>query len=330
MNTKPYILVTGATGGLGRNLVEYLLSVGNHVVAIGRNQNIGKQLQFQGATFISTDIRNEIHIEKSLGTCLAIIHCAALSKPWGKYLDFYITNVVGTKNVIELAYKKDCPLIHISTPSVYFDFRDRLNISENDPLSNQFASFYTETKKLAEDLVIGASNMIKSVILRPRGIFGPYDKEFIPRVSRIASRGYFPLIRNGDPIVDITYVENVVDAIMLSLSNIETVSGQIFNITNNQPLKIQNILDILFDALKVKVRLIKVKYSLLKSVTAIMELTSKLTNYAFEPPITSYTLGLLSYSQTLNIHNAQTLLKFKPSVSIEEGINRFAKWFSHG
>ena len=328
MNTKPYILVTGATGGLGRNLVEHLLSIGSRVVAIGRNQDVGRQLQCQGATFIPADMRNKIHIHESLGTCLAVIHCAALSKPWGKYSDFYATNVIGTENVIELAYKKNCPLIHISTPSVYFDFRDRLNILEDDSLPSQFPSFYTDTKKLAEDLVIGASSMVKSVILRPRGIFGPYDKEFIPRVLRIASRGYFPLIRNGNPIVDITYVGNVVHAIMLSLSNIETVSGQIFNITNNQPLKIQNILDILFDALKIKVRLIKVMYSLLKSVTVMTELTSKLTNYAFEPPITSYTLGLLSYSQTLNIHKAQTLLKFKPLVSIEEGINRFAKWYS--
>lgn len=328
MNTKPYILVTGATGGLGRNLIERLISVDSRVVAIGRNQNIGRQLQFKGVTFIHTDIRNKIHIQESLGTCLAVVHCAALSKPWGKYSDFYATNVIGTKNVVELAYKRNCPLIHISTPSIYFDFRDRLNISESDYLPSQFPSFYTDTKKLAEDLVISASNIVKSVILRPRGIFGPYDKAFIPSVLRIASRGYFPLIRNGDPIVDITYVGNVVDAIMLSLSNIETVSGQIFNITNNQPLKIQNILDILFDTLKIKVRLIKVMYSLLKSVTIMMELTSKLTNYAFEPPITSYTLGLLSYSQTLNIRKAQALLKFKPSVSIEEGIDRFAKWYS--
>lgn len=310
--------------------MEYLLSVDSCVVAVGRNQEIGSQLQSQGATFISTDIRNEIHIPESLGICRAVVHCAAFSKPWGKYSDFYITNVIGTKNVIEFAYKKNCPLIHISTPSVYFDFRDRLNILEDDPLPTQFPSFYTDTKKLAEDLVIGASGNVKSVILRPRGIFGPYDKEFIPRVLRVASKGYFPLIRNGDTVVDITYVGNVVDAIMLSLSNIEAVSGQVFNITNNQPLKIRNILDILFDALKIKVRLIKVMYPLLKSATVMMELTSKLANYAFEPPITSYTLGLLSYSQTLNICKAQTLLKFKSSVSIEEGINRFAKWYLHG
>ena len=327
MNIRPYILVTGATGGLGRNLTHYLLNNGRYVVAIGRNRKIGDQLLSQGVTFIPVDIRNKIHIPESLGECQAIVHCAALSKPWGKYSDFYETNTIGTKNIIELAYKKNCPLIHISTPSVYFNFRDRLNILENDTLPKQFASFYTRTKKLAEDLVINASNRLKFVILRPRGIFGAYDTGFIPRVLRMASKGYFPLLNNGEVIVDITYVENVVEAIMLALDNVEKVSGQIFNITNNQPLKVRNILDILFDALKLKVRLIKTPYPLLKSLAVAMELISGSTNYVFEPPITSYTLGLLKYSQTLNIHKAQTLLNFKPSVSIEEGINRFTKWY---
>ncbi len=301
------------------------------IISLGRNKQIGAYLESLGALFINTDISQPITIPDVFGSCQAIIHCAALSAPWGNYNDFYTSNVMGTQNVINVAIKHNCPLIHLSTSSVYFNFNDQLDILETAQLPKKFASFYTATKKQAEDLIINAHCAgLKTVILRPRGIFGPHDTGLVSRLMRIASKGYFPLIRNGEIVIDITYVDNLVQAIILCLKNIDTVNGEIINISNNNPLKLKHILTMLFSALQLNVRFIPVPVVLLKTIALIGQQTSMLCNYQFEPPITSYSLGLITYAQTLNITKAQKLLGYQPTISIEDGIKNYVKWLNHG
>ncbi len=330
MKDLPFIIVTGATGALGRNLIHFLLKKNENVVAISRNHTIGMQLQDSGINFLSIDISKKFCLPSELKYCKAIIHCAALSSPWGQYKDFYSANVEGTQNVIALALKMNCPLIHISTPSIYFNFKNQVNIEENSFLPAKFCSFYTETKYLAEIEVLKAKEFgLNATILRPRGIFGPYDSGIIPRILRIAKLGYFPIIDNGEQIIDITFVENVLSAIYLSMNKkINNLNGiEIFNITNNEPKKFLQILDLLFNNLNMKVNYINFSYTSLKKIAFIMESISKYSNYSFEPPITNYTLGLLGFSQTLNIDKAQKILEYKPLYNIEEGIQFYSKWF---
>ncbi len=332
MKNTPYVIVTGATGGLGRNLIHFLLKKKENIIAISRNHSIGITLQELGAHFYSIDIANKFSLPNDIKYCKAIIHCAAFSNPWGKYRDFYNANVEGTKNVISLALKMNCPLIHISTPSIYFDFKNQINIAENSALPPKFCSFYTETKHLAEIEVLQAKDLgLNATILRPRGIFGPYDTGIIPRILRIAKTGYFPIIDNGKQVIDITYVENVVHAIYLSMNKkLKQLNGvDIYNITNNEPDKFISILDYLFSRLNMKVHYVNISYNSLKNIGIILEKVSKYTNYSFEPPITNYTLGLMSFSQTLNINKAQSDLEYQPLINIKEGINIYCKWFNN-
>ena len=137
------VLLTGATGFLGKYAIEELISHGYEVIAQGRNQ---KRLE---------EIKNEYNIEilcvdlaeiaNADVECDYVIHAAALSTVWGKWDDFYNSNVVGTSNVIEFCLnKKVKKMIYISSPSIYTSKEDRLDILEDsfeNSTSNLFFKF---------------------------------------------------------------------------------------------------------------------------------------------------------------------------------------------
>ena len=93
------VLATGATGFLGKYLVEELKNNGYEVIAQGRNVTRLNELKdtYQIETLccdLSEIASKEIDVDY-------VIHAAALSTVWGKWDDFYIANVVGTENVIK-------------------------------------------------------------------------------------------------------------------------------------------------------------------------------------------------------------------------------------
>ena len=130
------IIITGATGFLGRNLAESFHADGLQVTATGRSSAVGDELHKESILFKKADILNLNQLNNAFSPADCVIHCAARSGPWGKYRDFYDTNVVGTRNVIKLCKKHHIKkIIFISTPSIYFTGKDRYNISNGDPIS---------------------------------------------------------------------------------------------------------------------------------------------------------------------------------------------------
>ncbi|MFX4281672.1 NAD-dependent epimerase/dehydratase family protein [Aliarcobacter butzleri] len=312
-------IITGATGGLGRNLLEFLVLQNWQVVAFGRDEKIGKSL---GVEFYAFDLSDFEQTKKNFQKADVIFHCAALSSPWGKYEEFYKANVIATKNVLkamELFNIKK--IVHVSTPSIYFDFQDQFEIKE-EFIPTKFVNDYAKTKYQAEQLVLNSS--VFSVIIRPRAIFGEYDNVLVPRLEKVALKGFLPIIKNKKTIVDVTYVGNVVNA--LYLASIKDIpSKSIFNITNDEPMDIQDVFSLLMETIKIKIKFKYISYFVLFSIATILEIISKL-GFIKEPFLTKYSVGVISKSQTLDISKAKKILGYKPIYTIKEGLQRYAKY----
>ncbi len=331
------ILVTGATGGLGRNAVHALLEQGIEVCATGRNTHIGKALTAAGADFIALDLAtaSSAQIAALLRGVDTIWHCAALSSPWGRTVDFVAANVVSTQRLLDAAGTKGIErFIHISTPAIYFDYQNRSNIPE-DFRPARYVNAYAKTKAQAEQCVQRACERfpaMRCVILRPRAIFGPYDQVLIPRLSRVLDErhGKLPLPRGGNVTLDITYVENVVHAMRLASTNADVPSGAAFNITNHEPITLRAVLTQLFnDALQRPFKIVTLPYPVLATVAGAMQAISHVTGK--EPSLTPYSIGALSFDMTLDNTKAAQVLRYIPPVSLADGIHRTAEWMrSHG
>ena len=312
-------IITGATGGLGRNLLEFLVSQNWEIIAFGRDEKIGKSL---GVEFYAFDLSDFEQTKKYFQKADVVFHCAALSSPWGKYEEFYKANVLATKNVLKAMELFDIKkIVHVSTPSIYFNFQDQFEIKE-EFIPQKFVNNYAKTKYEAEQLVLNSS--VFSAIIRPRAIFGEYDNVLVPRLEKVALKGFLPLIKNKKTIVDVTYVGNVVNALYLaSIKNIPSKS--IFNITNDEPMDIKEVFSLVMEAVKIKTKFKYISYFVLFLIATILEIISKL-GFIKEPVLTKYGVGVISKSQTLDISKAKEILGYKPIYTIKEGLQRYAKY----
>lgn len=323
-------VITGATGCLGMSLSKRLVEDDYEVIALGRNQQLGQILSKFGAKFITLDLKETSRLQTILQTSDVVFHCAALSSPWGSYRNFYQTNVLGTKNIIE-ATPPHARLIHVSSPSIYFDFTEKHNVKENSPLPIKPANYYVKSKLLAEELIDKAckENNLNVVTLRPRAIFGPYDRAIIPRLLNAEKHGTLPLIGKGTNLIDITYVDNVVESLILAAKANDTVVGKKFNITNDEPRTLIDIITHLYQALEKPLKIKYVPYSVAYGLAFLMEHIYCYFLPNKEPPLTKYSAAVLALGQTLNIDAAKQELHYKPILSIDQGIQQFADWYRH-
>lgn len=328
------VLVTGATGFLGKYIVEELVEQGYEVAALGRNGKAGKALVREGVDFIPTDFTKMEELEAAFLKAAPdyVVHAGALSSVWGKWQDFYKTNVKATDYVLRLCRNYGVKrLVYISSPSIYAEGRDRLNIKEYTPEKNNL-NYYIRTKLMAErriahyrELPAHRKPLTETVILRPRGLIGVGDTSIIPRILRIGKKVGVPLIDGGRQLVDVSCVENVALAVRLALERPEA-AGQVYNITNGEPRAFVEILDDFFNEMGMTPRYRKVNGALLGIVATFLEGSYRLLGIDKEPMLTRYTYYLLRYSQTLSIEKARRELGYVPKLTIHEGIKQYAEY----
>lgn len=322
------ILVTGATGFLGKAACRRLIKMGHTVTGLGRNRAIGMELEKEGIRFFQADLEDRKRVMEACSGQQLIVHCGALSSPWGPYDSFYQANVLGTEHMIEGALRANVQrFVHISTPSLYFHNEDRVNVREDEALPQKFMNHYTETKCIAEQRIDDAFvRGLPVITLRPRALFGPEDNAIIPRLIEVNRRKFIPFM-NPDVQIDLTYVDNVVDAICLSLTSEQRTLGQKYNITNGEPISLVKVLQLLFERIGEPLRLKKMNDKLLFRVAHLLEWYSRTFQQGQEPTLTRYTVTVLARTQTLNIEKARQELGYEPKISIEEGIELFAQWW---
>eukprot|EP01119_Soliformovum_irregulare_P015431 TRINITY_DN4342_c0_g1_i1.p1 TRINITY_DN4342_c0_g1~~TRINITY_DN4342_c0_g1_i1.p1 ORF type:complete len:241 (-),score=35.73 TRINITY_DN4342_c0_g1_i1:337-1059(-) len=232
--TAKVIVVTGATGFIGQNLVRRLQSIQEdqkdfpigEIRALGRNTKIGNQLNRDGTVFkqISTD--NLDGLREVLTDASWVFHCAGKCDNWGRYDEFYQSNVVGTENIVRCCLEKKVEkLVYIATPSVYTSYVDRVGIKESDPLPPA-TNYYSSTKQMADGIVQKAHQKGLNVVsLRPRLVFGPGDPTVFPKFIASLKKGLLRRIGDGNNIIDMTYIDNAIDALILAALAPKEISG---------------------------------------------------------------------------------------------------------
>ena len=317
------VLVTGGTGFLGQHLARALLAKGHSVHILGRNfAKAGpRELIAGGAIPITADLRDRAAVDAACAGIEVVFHTGALSAPWGKLVDFHDINVGGTEAVLAGCLAHGARrLIYISSPSVVFDGRDQRLVLEDVPYPHRFASTYSLTKKLGEDRVNAAAAAgFQTVILRPKAIFGPGDQALLPRLIAAARQNRLPQIGDGNNLVDLTYVENVVQALMLALDAPAAI-GNTYTITNDEHVPLWDIVRSVLSRLNLSTKLRRVPLSVALAAASLMELRAALTGQ--EPLLTRYTAAILARTQTYDISAAKRDLGYAPCVSIADGTER--------
>ncbi|WP_395090827.1 NAD-dependent epimerase/dehydratase family protein [Armatimonas sp.] len=318
------VLITGGTGFIGSALARVALERGWSVHLLGRDFSRAESLLAAGARAISCDLRSRDGVVAACEGVDMVFHIGAFSAPWGDSVEFHATNVGGTENILAACrVHKIAHLVHVSSPSVVFTGCDQWQLPDDAPYPKRFASVYSQTKKLAEDRVNAAfaeGSGLSGVILRPKAVFGPGDTSLLPRLIAAARAGRLPRIGEGKNLVELTYIDNAVAALLCAADAPKAALGKTFTITNHEVVPLWEVIAQVLAGLKIPWQPRTIPLPLALLAASLMERKAERTGK--EPLLTRYTVQLLARTQTYDTQPARKLLGYMPQLTLSEGIAR--------
>lgn len=248
------VLVTGAGGFIGSNLVQTLVEKGARVRAFARynsradygiislyNSGLLSKIEL-----ISGDLRDPDAIHQAAKGVDLVFHLGALISIPYSYLhpvEVVDTNIIGTLNVLQACRAHNCRLIHTSTSEVYGTAL-RVPIDEDHPLQGQ--SPYSASKIGADKLVesYNRSFAVPAVTVRPFNTYGPAQsaRAVIPTIITQALTQDVIRLGNLDSRRDFTYLTDTVDG-FIKAAEAEGVDGETFNLGTGTEISIGELAD---------------------------------------------------------------------------------------
>lgn len=314
------VVVTGATGCLGRALIAELAARGDHVTAIARQPQ-----DLPGAMLHCRDLASE-DVDDLLNGAQIVYHCAALSTAWGSAAAFEAANVTATWRLLCAARGAGVQrFVFASSPTIYADGRHRLNLIENAALPAQFASHYARTKHESEMLVRAADQPggMRCVAIRPRAIYGAHDRALMPRMIQAMRRGTVPLIAGGQAQIDVTHSHDAARAMILAAERAQKVGGRAFNITSGQSHTVRELVDHAARLTGLRFRTRNLPYGVAIRLATLIEAWQRLRAPETEPVLTRQAVMSMGRSMTLDISAARSELGYAPQVTLEQGLRDY-------
>jgi nucleoside-diphosphate-sugar epimerase len=316
------VLVTGGGGFIGMALIKRLIAEGHKVTSYSRREY---PLHWAlGIQSIQADIRDLEAMEKACEGMDVVFHLAAKVGIWGDYQKYESTNVTGTFNVIKACRKQGVNrLVYTSSSGVVFGGHDLEGIDESYPYPEKHGSAYTATKAMAERMVVEANSPeLKTISLRPHLVWGPYDAHLIPGVLKRAGSGKMRRIGDKEHFIDTTYIDNMIDALILSAGALETnpdAAGQVFFITNGEPARVWDFINSIIQIAGHPPVRQKIPESMAHLAAGVSERFHKLFGIKTEPFMTRYAIRELCTNHWFDISKARDVLGYQPRISYAEG-----------
>jgi nucleoside-diphosphate-sugar epimerase len=327
------ILVTGASGFIGGRFARFALEQGLSVRVNGRRAQGVEHLVRRGAEFIQGDLNDPELVQALCDDVEAVVHCAGAVGTWGRHQDFHQGNVQVTENVVEACLKQRVRrLVHLSSPSIYFDGRSHLNIRE-EQVPKRFNNHYAATKYLAEQKVFGAEEFgLEVIALRPRFVTGAGDASLFPRLMRMQSNKRLSIIGNGLNKVDFTSIQNLNEALLSSLLAAGSALGKAYNISNGAPVPVWDVVNYVMRQMQLAPVTRYRSYGLAYGAAALNEAACLLWPGRPEPTLSRVGMQVMNCDFTLDISRAQYYLEYQPKVSIWTALDEFCGWWKaqHG
>ncbi len=246
------VLVTGATGFIGSHLVKRLLALGGYsIVVVSRFTEKAKELEQQGVKLLKVDITKKEDLKKLQNLNIdIIIHSAACVGRKSKKRNLTKTNIEGTENICKLAVELGVErLVYLSSVAVVSGNK-QIPLTEDLPFlaTNQ----YGESKLEAEKKVLAYRRKgVPAVILRPSMVYGADEPHAFSTLMKLLRFRLIPVLNKGQAKMHLAYVENVVEAIVFSLTNQNMLEG-VFFVADKEVLTVGQVFEKMAEGLGVK------------------------------------------------------------------------------
>jgi len=215
---------------------------------------------------------------------------------------------------------------------VVYNGGDLRGVDESAPLCTQAPCAYPTSKAAAEWLVREAhSRELATVSLRPHLVWGPGDRNLIPRVFDRARQGRLKIVGSGQNRVDVTHITNVVDAHLLaeqalgeaqipnSKRQTPNPGGKAYFITNGEPVVLWDWINQLLRGAGIAELRSHISLGTASFAGGVMEALWRVLPLPGEPPMTRFAAKELATDHWFDISAARRDLGYRPRVSVAEG-----------
>ncbi len=320
-------LVTGASGFIGGHVARRLVAEGYRVRCLVRPTSDTSPLEGLGVELATGDLTSVGSLTSAAAGCRFVVHCGALVSDWATVDEIRNINVAGTRNVLEASVAASVErVVHLSTTDVY-GHPGSSGIEESQAPAG-FANWYSETKRAAE-AEVRRVEPLETVILRPATVYGPRSEDVVGEMARALRARHMVLIGGGRAIAGLSYVENVVDAVVLALGH-EAAPGQAFNVTDGLDITWRRFLGDLANGLGCPPPRWSLPYGLAHGLAFSLEhgyrLLRRATGLSAPPLLSRQAVQVLGRNQDFSNHKARELLGWVPRTSYQEGLAATLAW----
>ena len=321
--------ITGATGMVGSHLAERLIKEGHRVKALVRKSSNFDSLKKLGVELCYGDITSPTsELKPFLQDTEWVFHIAALVSDWASREEMLAANVTSLENLVRAGNPSVLKKFVFIGSMAVLGMGTQDNLDESAPWIHT-GDNYNYTKILAEQLAVKLAREEKFpiTILRPPYIYGPRDRQFLPRVVQSLEKGIFKYIGDGNRPFTLVYVENLVEALMLTARQTKPACGEIYMITDGESITRREMIGIICDEFGFKKPTAQVPPAIAYALCPIFEGISKLSKSKNPPLINRFRIKFMHTHLTFNIAKARKELGYNPKISTKEALKKSVRWF---
>lgn len=321
------VLVTGASGLLGRTTTRLLHERGDEVTVLQRRTAGLDCREVRG------DVADPEAVERATRGQDAVLHLAAKVDVVGPEAEYVRANVIGTRTVVDACRRQGVGrLVQVSSPSVAHAGRPLVGADAAPADPAHARGHYSRTKAESELLALAADGADLAVLaVRPHLVWGPGDTQLIARLVQRARAGRLLVVGSGSALIDTTFVADAAAALVAAVDVCgPSAHGRPLVVSGGDPRPVKEILDRVCLAAGAPPPTRHVPVGLALVLGSVVDRAWSATKRVDTPPLTRFLAEQLSTAHWFDQRLTQDLLDWSPTVGIDEGFERLTTWYAAG
>jgi nucleoside-diphosphate-sugar epimerase len=296
------VLVTGATGFIGRYLIKDLLK-NNHKVRVLTRQTNYKNKK---VSVFPGDVTKKETLSKAFEGVDAVFHNAAYAMDWGSKIEIYKHNVEGTRNVADICKEKKVKKLIFTSSAGVYGFPNSLDLIDENFEKNPLN--YYQKSKLESEKLLKKYDSIKISIVRPTMVFGAGGHATKLLINRI-QQGEMMYIGIGDTYLSIVHPADVAQCLRLALE--KDKKGDVFNAVSIF-CTVKELIKEITSQLGINPQIKHVSYQAAYATAIYSEMSTKK-----EPALTRFRVKTFGTNRKISNEKSQKILGFKPQYNLK-------------
>jgi len=317
------VLITGATGFVGSQLVEALAARGVPIRALVRRPDRARRLAELGAEQVPGDLGDEAALARAVEGTSVVFHLAAATRARSAR-EYEEANAAGTRRLMEAVRAARRPprrVVYLSSLAAAGPSTDGRPVAPGDPPRPLTA--YGRSKLAGEEACLAAADAVEVVVLRAPAVYGPRDRDLLA-FFRLAARGLVPVPAGPERRIQLLHVADLAEALVSGATS--PGAAGIYHVADSRPYAWSEVARLVARAVGREARLVRLPPAAFAAAAAVSEwaaaLAGRATIFNRDKARELLAPGWLCETET-----ARRDLGFEARIPLPQGLTETAAWY---